>query len=116
MYSALDIPKHVEKGIEEGILQDTMNIVGPAGTAQGSVVVYYVITSMGKESEKRIDTCIRVADSLWMSTWDSDIHVDHQQDLLYNTGTLGQYYVVTYGVVQMVASASPRRPWGGKIS
>ena len=36
-----------------------------------------------------------------MSTWDSDIHatvckMDRQQDLLYNTGNSGQYYVVTY--------------------
>ena len=46
-----------------------------------------------------------------MSTWDSDIHatvckMDRQQDLLYNTGNSGQYYVVTYvGVSDGKASA-----------
>ena len=36
-----------------------------------------------------------------MSTWDSDTHatvckVDRQEDLLYNPGNSGQYYVATY--------------------
>ena len=63
MYSTLDIPKHLEKGIEEGILQNTMNIRDLLYST-GNSAQYYVTTSMGKESEKRIDTCVRVTDSL----------------------------------------------------